>query len=157
METINRSIDINVPLTEAYNQWTQFEQFPRFVPALEEVRQLDDRHLYWRARVDGTGVEWSSEITRQIPDEVIAWHSTDGPRHSAQVEFEPLSVNQTRVNLQLSYEPVSAPAPDVNGPRILLDGLQKQLQNFKLFMERRGHATGAWRGRIFGERESSRA
>lgn len=150
METIHRSVDINVPLTEAYNQCTQFEQFPRFAPALEEVRQLDDRRLYWRARLDGTGLEWKAEITHQVPDETIAWHSTEGPQHRAQVEFEPLSVNQTRMNVQVSYEPDAHVAgPEMS--RLFALNLQKQLQQFKLFLERRGHATGAWRGRIFGD------
>lgn len=148
MKTLNDSIQVHVPIYEAYNQWTQFETFPRFMEHLREVRQLDDRHVQWHAKVDGHDVEWDSEITEQIPDEIISWKSITGPEHSGYVEFQPVSRETTRIDVQVNYEPGGI--LDRVDSSIDIDSvvLHRQLERFKSFIEQRRHATGAWRGTI---------
>jgi uncharacterized membrane protein len=148
METINEQIDVQVPLTEAYNQWTQFETFPQFVPELKEVKQIDDQHVHWRAELAGTAIEWDSEITQQVPDEIIAWRSTTGPQNTGYVEFEPVSPTATRVTLQLNYEPDARVRDTLGRMGMSMQRVRAELAHFKEFMERRRHATGAWRGSI---------
>lgn len=148
MRTINESIDVNVPVTEAYNQWTQFETFPSFAPPLRAVRQLDDSHVHWQANVAGTDVEGTAVITQQIPDQLIAWKTTDGPASAGYISFSPVSATCTHVTIQLDYETdgVLEHATEALGPAKLR--LREDLDQFRDFMERRRHATGAWRGTI---------
>jgi uncharacterized membrane protein len=145
---VEQSIDVNVPVSTAYNQWTQFEQFPKFMETVQEVRQVDDTHLHWRANVAGKTKEWDSEITEQIPDQKIAWHSTSGPRNAGVVTFDKIGDNKTRVMLQMEYQPESADEK-VGG---LLGGVKltakANLKRFKELVERRGVETGAWRGTV---------
>lgn len=101
MSSIETSIDVNVPVRTAYNQWTQFEEFPRFMEGVREVRQLDDRHLLWRAEIGGKEKSWEAEITEQIPDARVAWHSTSGARNAGVVTFHHLAPDKTRVMLQM--------------------------------------------------------
>src|SRR2546423_9303924 len=101
MATIQKTIEVPVPVREAYNQWTQFESFPRFMEGVEEVRQLDDRRLHWRARVGGRDVEWDAEITEQVPDTRIAWRSTQGRETAGVVAFQRLDDTHTQVSLQM--------------------------------------------------------
>src|SRR5919204_1452253 len=105
MAEVQKSIDVNVPVHAAYNQWTQFESFPQFMEGVQEVRQLDDTHLHWKAEIGGKVEEWDAEITEQIPDERIAWRSTTGPYNAGVVTFHRLSDNSSRVMLQLQAEP----------------------------------------------------
>src|ERR1044071_4276288 len=91
--TVEQSVEVDVPLRTAYNQWTQFEDFPRFMEGVREVRQTDDSHLHWRAQIGGKEVQWDAEITDQTPDQRIAWRSTSGPRNDGAVSFHPLSDN----------------------------------------------------------------
>jgi uncharacterized membrane protein len=105
METIEKSLAINVPVHTTYNQWTQFEEFPRFMEGVESVKQLDDTRLHWVANVGGERKEWEARITEQIPDQRIAWRSESGEFTSGVVSFQPLSSDKTRVTVRLNYEP----------------------------------------------------
>ena len=151
MATIEESIDVDVPVRTAYNQWTQFEEFPRFMNGVQEVRQLDDRRLHWRAEVGGVDKEWQAEITEQVPDQRIAWHSISGARNAGVVTFHHLSDTKTRVMLQLDYDPEGVvenvgDAVGAVGMRVRGD-----LARFKEFIEARQRETGAWRGTIEGD------
>ena len=146
--SITQSIELDVPVSTAYNQWTQFEEFPRFMQSVEEVRQLDDTHLHWRANVAGRIKEWDAEITEQIPDQRIAWRTTGGVRNAGVVSFDKIGENRTRVALQMDYEP-QTPAEKigdaVGAVKLTAKG---NLKRFKELVERRGAETGAWRGTV---------
>jgi uncharacterized membrane protein len=148
METIEKSIDIDVPLSTAYNQWTQFEEFPRFMEGVESVKQLDDTHLHWVANVGGERKEWTAQITEQIPDQRIAWRSDGGEFTAGVVTFQPLSPDRTRVTVRLSYEPkgITEKIGDMLG--VVSNRVQRDLERFKDFIEARGQETGAWRGTV---------
>jgi len=146
--SLRASIDLDVPLSTAYNQWTRFEEFPRFMASVEEVRQLDDTHLHWRASVAGKTREWDAEITRQIPDRCIAWRSTDGVRNAGVVTFDRIGENRTRVRLQMDYDPQTTGeqiGDAMGGVRFTAKG---NLKRFKELVERRGVETGVWRGTV---------
>ncbi|HJV04705.1 MAG TPA: SRPBCC family protein [Actinomycetota bacterium] len=148
MSTYEQSIDVSVPVRTAYNQWTQFEEFPRFMEGVEEVRQLDDTHLLWVAAIGGQRREWKAEITEQRPDERIAWRSMEGTTHAGVVTFHRLGDSQTRIMLQMELEPEGAveKAGDVAG--VVGSRIKGDLQRFKEFIESRGRETGAWRGEV---------
>jgi uncharacterized membrane protein len=148
MSTIEESIDVRVPVSTAYNQWTQFEEFPRFMEGVERVAQLDDTRLHWAAEIAGQRREWDAEITEQRPDERIAWTSTEGARNAGVVTFHRLSDDTTRVMLQLEYEPegVVESAGDVLG--VVRRRAKGDLERFKEMIESRGQESGAWRGEV---------
>jgi uncharacterized membrane protein len=148
MPTIEKSIEINVPIETAYNQWTQFEEFPRFMEGVEEVRQLDDRRLRWRARIGGTVKEWEAEITEQIPSDRIAWTSRGGAFNAGVVTFHRLGPSRTRVMLQLAYEPEGAKETIGDALGMVSRRVEGDLERFREFIEARGRETGAWRGEI---------
>jgi uncharacterized membrane protein len=150
MSTVEKSIDVNVPLRTAYDQWTQFEEFPRFMEGVKSVRQLDDTHLHWIAEVGGQDKEWDAEITEQEPDQRIAWTSTTGARNAGVVTFHRIDDDTTRVTLQMDVEPEGfmESAGDAMG---VLDGrVEGDMERFKEFIEERGAPTGAWRGEVQG-------
>jgi uncharacterized membrane protein len=148
MTTIEKSIDVDVPVSTAYNQWTQFEEFPEFMSGVDQVTQLDDEHLHWRVSVGGVEREFDAEITEQHPDERVAWRSTDGPEHAGVVTFHRLSDDQTRVTLQLDWEPEGF--VETAGAALQVDDMQvaRDLAKFKEIIEAQGTETGAWRGDI---------
>ena len=149
MATVEKSIEVDVPVHSAYNQWTQFETFPEFMDGVKEVRQMDDRHLHWKAEINGKKEEWDAEITEQIPDERIAWRSTTGSPNAGVVTFHPLDSGTTKVMLQLEAEPQTATEKVGAAVGILDRQVKKDLEHFKEFMERReGQPTGAWRGEV---------
>lgn len=148
MATINESIDISVPLRTAYNQWTQFEDFPEFMENIEDVQQLDDKRVHWRARVWGKELEWDSEITRQVPDKLIEWRSIDGPDNGGFVEFREVAPNQTRVTVHIDYDPRGVTENVGSALGVAKHRVQEELENLKEFLEHRGTETGAWRGSI---------
>ncbi len=150
METISQSIDVNADIRTAYNQWTQFEDFPQFMDGIEQVQQLDDRRLRWVAKVGGHRHEWEAEIYEQVPDERIAWRSTSGKRNDGEVRFDKTSDNQTRVNVQFVYEPEGAMEKMGDSLGVLSAKVKGDLKRFKDFVENRGKETGAWRGEIHG-------
>ncbi len=146
--TIEKSIDVNVPVHTAYNQWTQFEEFPRFMEGVDQVTQLDDTHLHWKANIGGKQKEWDAVITEQLPDERIAWTNTTGARNAGVVTFHRLAPNKTRIMLQLGYEPegVVENVGDMLG--VVTARVRGDLERFKKFIEDRGSETGAWRGTV---------
>jgi uncharacterized membrane protein len=148
MATIERSVTVDVPVTTAYNQWTQFEEFPRFMEGVREVTQLDDKRLRWRAEVGGREKEWEAEITEQIPDDRIAWRSRDGARNSGVVTFHRLSDARTRIMLQLEYEPEGLVEHAADAVGVVNRRVEGDLERFKAFIEDRGRETGGWRGEI---------
>ena len=148
MERIQKFIEVDRPLTQVYNQWTQFEEFPKFMEGVKEVRQLDDQRLHWHASIGGKDKEWTAKIVEQIPDHRIAWKSESGEYTSGQVDFAKLGENRTRIALEISYDPKgfienAGDAVGVVSRRVIND-----LEHFKEFIENRGHETGAWRGTI---------
>ena len=145
---VEQSIDVNVPVSTAYNQWTQFEEFPRFMESVEEVRQLDDTHLHWRANVAGKTKEWDAEITQQIPDQCIAWRSTGGAANSGVVTFDKIGENRTRVKLRMDYEPQTPGEKFGSAIGAVKHTARGNLKRFKALVERRGAETGAWRGTV---------
>ena len=148
MSIIEKSIEVDVPAKTAYNQWTQFEEFPRFMEGIEEVTQLDDSHLHWRARVGGKAEEWDAEITEQLPDKRIAWHNTSGAKNAGVVTFHRLSDNSSKIMLQLDYEPEGFAEKTGDFIGVVSARVEGDLQRFKEFIEERQNETGAWRGEI---------
>jgi uncharacterized membrane protein len=145
---VQESIDINVPVRSAYNQWTQFEEFPRFMEGVEEVRQLDDTHVHWVAEIGGHREEWDAEITEQIPDERVAWRATGGKANAGAVTFHKLDDETTRVMLQMDWEPEGM--AEKAGEMVGMDSrrIKGDLERFRELMETRGRETGAWRGEV---------
>ena len=135
-------------VSTAYNQWTQFEEFPRFMEGVEAVRQLDDQRLHWRATIGGKVEEWEAVITEQHPDERIAWKNTTGATNAGVVTFHRLADNKTRVMLQMEYDPqgVVENLGDLLG--VVSRRVANDLERFKEFIEARGQETGAWRGEV---------
>lgn len=148
MATVEKSIEVNVPVHTAYNQWTQFEEFPRFMDGVEEVKQLNDKGLYWRARVGGKVQEWDAKITEQVPDQRIAWHSVTGDENAGLVTFHSVDPTMTRVVLRLDYTPVGALEHLGDALGVLDRQVEGDLKRFKDFIESRGAETGGWRGTI---------
>ena len=148
MGKIEESIDVNVPMETAYNQWTQFEEFPRFMEGVESVKQIDDKTLEWNANIAGNDETWTAEIDEQVPNERVAWRSTSGVRNDGIVTFTNVDDNTTRVTLSMDWEPsgVVQQAGDALG----FDDrrVRGDLERFKEFIESRGRETGAWRGEI---------
>jgi uncharacterized membrane protein len=155
MSTIERSIDIAAPASTAYNAWTQFELFPRFMEGVEEVRQKDDRHLHWRANVGGNVEEWDAEITEQIPDKRIAWRAEGGAANAGVVSFHRLSDETSRVMLQLDYEPETLAQKVGDALGFLKRRVDGDLERFKEFVETNGEAIEGWRGEIPAEPDAA--
>ncbi len=148
MSTIEQTIDVNVPLHTAYNQWTQFEDFPSFMEGVESVTQLDDRHLRWIADIGGQKREWQAEIVAQEPDRRVAWRATDGKDNAGVVTFQPIDQTTTRVEVQMQWEPEGM--MEKAGSMVGMDDrrVKGDLERFKDMIERRGVETGAWRGDV---------
>ena len=148
MAKVERSIDVEVPVQVAYNQWTQFEDFPEFMDSVENVRQIDDTHLHWTADVAGKRKEWDAEITEQTPDQRIAWTSTTGARNAGAVSFHRIDDNKSRVLLTMDVEPEGVIETAGTAAGLFERSVQNDLENFKKFIESRGSETGAWRGEV---------
>ena len=154
MSTVTKSVDVNVPIRAAYDQWTQFEEFPRFMESVKEVRQLDDTHLHWTAEIAGVTKEWDAEITEQHPEERVAWKSTSGAQNAGVVTFHRLDDDHTRVTLQMDVEP-EGPIETIGDWAGVLDRqVEEDLDRFTKYITGRGEPTGAWRGNV--ESPSSR-
>ena len=143
------SILVHAPLDQVYNQWTQFEEFPRFMEGVEAVRQLDDRRLFWRARIGGVTKQWESEIVDQTPNRRIAWRGIGEQKNAGAVLFEPYDEG-TLVTLKLAYDPEGASENIGDALGFGTRRVEGDLQRFKEFVEERQEATGAWRGEIHG-------
>ena len=148
MKTIEESIDIAVPVSTAYNQWTQFESFPQFMEGVDRVEQLGDTRLHWVADIGGQTREWDAEITEQHPDERVAWKALGDEGPNGVVTFHELDDARTKVMLQMAYEPDGA--KESIGSAFGLDSrrVKGDLESFKEFIEERGAETGAWRGDV---------
>lgn len=155
METINETVQVDVPVSTAYNQWTQFQEFPKFMDGVESVEQIDDTHLRWVAEVGGERREWRAEIVEQVPDEKLAWRAVEVNGPNGIVTFEPLGEEKTLVTVEMSYEPEGL--RETLGAKIGMDArqVQEDLERFKQVVETLGEETGAWRGEVqSGQRRS---
>ncbi|HEX2626567.1 MAG TPA: SRPBCC family protein [Candidatus Limnocylindrales bacterium] len=150
MSHISESIDVDVPVKVAYDQWTQFESFPQFMDGVDRVAQVDDTTLDWTATIAGKTKHWRARITEQQPDELVAWRSIDGARNDGSVSFDSLGTNSTRVSLDLDVEPDGAIESVGDALGIVEGRVRGDLERFKEFIEGRQVATGAWRGEVEG-------
>jgi uncharacterized membrane protein len=148
MSMIEKSIEVAVPVRKAYDQWTQFEEFPRFMEGVEEVRQVDDTHLHWKAKVAGKTLEWDAEILEQVPDSVISWRSTSGARNDGIVRFWELGPDRCRISLSLDVDPKSLDEKIGDALGFVSARVKGDLERFKAFIEARPVETGAWRGEV---------
>jgi uncharacterized membrane protein len=155
MERIEKTFEVDCPVGTAYNQWTQFEEFPRFMEGVDEVRQLDDTHLHWKAKIAGKAKEWDSEIVEQVPDEVIAWRSTSGAPNAGTVRFEPLASERTRIKVTMEYEPKGFLENAGDALGVVSHKVEDAVERFKDLLERRRSETGAWRGEVHGGRKTN--
>lgn len=148
MSNVTESIDVDVPVRTAYDQWTQFEEFPEFMSAVKSVRQSDDTHLEWTIRIAGREKSWKAEITEQTPDQRVAWKSTEGADNAGVVTFHRLAEGKTRVTVQMDIDPEGV-VENVGDAAGLPDRQVKaDLERFKAFIEQRRSETGAWRGEV---------
>jgi len=148
MTTIERSIEVELPVETVYNQWTQFEEFPRFMEGVEAVQQFDDTRLHWVANIAGQRREWDAEITEQVPDQRIAWRSTEGTPNGGVVTFHRLTNDRTKVMLQLEHDPEGAVEQIGEALGIVERRAAGDLKRFRDYVEERGQASGAWRGEV---------
>ncbi len=148
MSRIEESITVDVPVRTAYNQWTQFEEFPQFMEGIDEIRQHDDTTLHWKASFGGKQHEWHAKITEQTPDQRVAWKSEDGKFNAGVVTFHRLDDNQTRIMVQMDWEPDGV--LEQVGGALGLDSrrVRADLERFKQLIEERGEESGAWRGEV---------
>ena len=148
MATVRESIDVDVPVRTAYNQWTQFEEFPKFMEGVESVQQLDDTHLRWVAEIGGQRHEWEAEITHQEPDRRVAWRSREGKYVSGDVTFSPVVPDRARIDVEFTYD--TEGLTETLGSALGADDrrVRGDLERFKELIESRGVETGAWRGEV---------
>jgi uncharacterized membrane protein len=148
MERIEKTIEVDRPVRTVYNQWTQFEEFPRFMEGVKQVTQLDDQRLHWVAEISGKQKEWDATITEQIPDRRISWQSEGGEFNAGTVSFEPVGPDRTRITLELVYDPKGFVENAGDALGIVSRRVEGDLKRFKEFIEQHGQETGAWRGTI---------
>ena len=148
MASVQESVDVDVPIRVAYDQWTQFESFPQFMGGVERITQLDDTHTHWVTKIGGVEREFDAEITEQHPDHRIAWRATDGTQHAGVVTFHRIDDETTRIMVQMDYVP--AGVVERIGSALGADNrrVRGDLERFKEMIEARGSETGAWRGEI---------
>ena len=156
MAAVTESVDVEVPISTAYNQWTQFESFPHFLDEVEEIRQVDDTTNHWRVKIGGQEREFDTVIAEQLPDERVAWKSVAGDvQHAGVVTFHRLSDTTTRVTVQIDWAPSGLLEKAGAGFGVDDHAVKKDLDNFKKFIESKGGETGAWRGEVPREGQSS--
>jgi uncharacterized membrane protein len=148
MSTVQKSIEVNVPVRTAYDQWTQFEDFPQFMEGVEQVRQISDTRTHWVTEVAGTKREFDAEITEQVPDKRIAWRAVDGPDQGGVVTFEPVGDTSTRVMVEMDFAPEGLVEKAGDALGVIDRRIMGDLDRFKEFIESRGVETGAWRGEV---------
>lgn len=149
MSGVTEHVDVAVPIRTAYNQWTQFEEFPHFMEGVTEVRQLSDTTTHWTTEIAGVKREFDAQITEQLPDERVAWKSTDGVHHAGVITFHRLDDNHTRVTAQMEFEPHGVVEQAGHKLGVVDRRVRGDLQRFKSYIESRGGAeTGAWRGEV---------
>jgi uncharacterized membrane protein len=148
MSSVIESVEVEVPIHTAYNQWTQFTEFPEFMEGVERVDQVSDTLTHWRVKVAGATREFDAQITEQIPDERVAWHSIGGPDHAGVVTFHRLGEGTTRVTTQMDIDPEGFAEKVVDKSGLLKRRAKADLKRFKEFIEGRGRETGSWRGKV---------
>jgi len=146
--TYEKSVDVEAPVRTAYNQWTQFESFPKFMAGVDRIEQTTPTRTHWQTSIGGVTREFDAEITEQHPDERIAWRSVNGPEHAGVVTFHRLDDKHTRVHLQMDYSPDSLTEKAGAALGVVGSRIQGDLGRFKEFIEHRGSETGAWRGDV---------
>ena len=149
METLEESIEVEAPVRVAYNQWTRFEEFPRFMEGVESVTQMDDTHIHWVAKVAGRREEWNAQITKQVPDEEIDWVGLGDADNRGRIVFRP-TADGTMVTLMLDYDPQGPVEKLGDALGLVRRRVRGDLERFKAFLEARGRETGGWRGEIHG-------
>lgn len=148
MSVVEETIEVDIHVRVAYDQWTQFEEFPRFMKGVKSVTQLDDAHVEWVADIAGREKRWRAEITEQEPDRVISWRSIDGAKNDGSVRFEPLGPERTRIRLHIEADP-EGPIENIGDALgFLKRQVREDLERFKKFIESRGTETGGWRGEV---------
>jgi len=147
MAHVSETIQVRCPVGEVYNQWTQFEEFPRFMSGIEQVTQTDDTHLRWKANIAGRSAEWDAEITEQVPDQVIAWRAVEGATNRGRVEFQGDN-DQTQISLEMDVEPEGKVERAADMMGVLQQQVRQDLNRFKQLIESRGEASGGWRGEV---------
>lgn len=150
MASVKTTKEIDVPVRTAYNQWTQFESFPRFMEGIEKVEQLSDTRVRFTGNVYGVTRTWEADIVEQTPDERIAWMSRAGPKHGGTVLFEAVNPTRTRITLLLEYDPEGVTEKVGDALGLFESRVRGDLDRFREFIEREGHEEGAWRGEIHG-------
>jgi CBS domain-containing protein/ribosome-associated toxin RatA of RatAB toxin-antitoxin module len=145
---VEKSVLVNVPVSTAYNQWTQFEDFPQFMGGVKKVTQLSDDRLEWTAEIAGVRRQWTAKILEQVPDQKVAWAATEGATNAGAVTFQDLGGGQTSVQLSLEYEPEGLLEAVGDKLNVVENQAEKDLERFKAFIEAEGYASGAWRGTV---------
>ena len=145
---VEKTVEVNVPVDVAYNQWTQFEEFPKFMDGVEEVRQLSDSKLHWKVTIGGTTREWDAEILEQTPETRIEWKAIDGAENRGLVTFHALDSGSCRITARITYEPDSIVEQLGDAVGFVSGAVDGNLKRFKAFIEERGQETGSWRGEI---------
>ena len=148
MATHTASIDVERPITTVYNQWTQFESFPKFMEGVERIEQRDDTHTHWKIKIGGVEREFDATITEQHPDERVAWKSDSGPEHAGVVTFHRLDDNKTRVTAQMDVDPEGFVENVADKLGVVKSRVNGDLERFKKFIEEQPSETGAWRGDV---------
>jgi len=147
-KTHEATIEVDVPIRTAYDQWTQFEEFPKFMDGVDRVTQVTDERTHWQVAVGGLRREFDAEIVEQHPDQVVAWRSLDGPTHNGEVRFEPIGQSRTRVDLRMEMEPEGIAEKAGEALGVVDHRIKADLERFKAFIETIGAQTGGWRGHI---------
>ncbi|GAB3823178.1 SRPBCC family protein [Kribbella italica] len=148
MSNTTESVDVDVDVTTAYNQWTQFESFPQFMDGVDEIRQTDDTHTHWKTSIGGVTREFDATITEQHPDERVAWKSVDGTSHAGVITFHRLAESKTRVTAQIDIDPEGIAETVADKTGVISRRIKADMTRFKAFIEARGSETGSWRGDV---------
>ena len=148
MSEVDKTIEVDAPVSTVYNQWTQFETFPEFMEGVKQVKQLDETRLHWTAEIAGKTKEWDATITSQEPDRRVAWRNVDGADNAGDVQFESLEAGRTRVKLHMVYDPEGVVENVGDALGVVSRRVQGDLERFKKFIESRGTETGAFRAEI---------
>ena len=148
MAEVDKTIEVDAPVTTVYNQWTQFETFPEFMEGIESVKQLDATKLHWTAKIAGKEKQWDAVITNQEPDQRVAWRNVDGADNAGDVRFESVEGGRTRIKLHMVYDPEGVIENVGDALGVVSRRIEGDLERFKKFIETRGTATGAFRGEI---------
>ena len=145
---VEKTIEVEVPVHTAYNQWTQFADFPQFMGGVDRVEQISDALTHWVAQIGGVRREWDAAILEQVPDRKVAWAATSGATNAGAVYFESLGPTRTLVRLNLEYEPEGLVETVGDFLNVVQRQAQADLERFKQFIESRGTPTGGWRGAV---------